>query len=61
MQTCIIDAIRRTIAFTELLALGFATIGIRPTLVALGGQLLADAVTSLGTGRRAVVTGRAAS
>jgi hypothetical protein len=61
MQTCIIYAIRQTIAFTELLVLGFATIGIRPTLVGLGGQLLADAVTNLSTGRRATETGHAAT
>jgi hypothetical protein len=31
---------QQTAAFVELLSLGFATIGVRATLIAVGGQLL---------------------
>ena len=31
---------QQAVAFVELLSLGFATIGVRATLVAIGGQLL---------------------
>jgi hypothetical protein len=34
--------IKSAIAFTELLSLGFATIGIRDTLWAVSGQLIED-------------------
>ena len=34
--------IKSVIAFTELLSLGFATIGVRDTLSAVSGQLIYD-------------------
>ena len=36
-----------TIAFAELLSCGFATIGVRATLVAIGGQLVDDTIMRL--------------
>jgi hypothetical protein len=35
---------RVALAFTDLLALGFATIGVRATLAAISSQLLSDAL-----------------
>jgi hypothetical protein len=34
------STVQQAAAFVELLSLGFATIGIRATLIAVGGQLL---------------------
>ncbi|MBV9173738.1 MAG: hypothetical protein JOZ81_27045 [Chloroflexi bacterium] len=38
---------RATVAAVQLLSLGFATLGARATLGAIGGQLLADARSSV--------------
>jgi hypothetical protein len=46
--------IESTIALTELLSLGFATIGVRRTLAAVGGQLLQDLVQTLRTRRQPI-------
>ena len=40
--------IRGTTAFANLLSLGFATIGVYATLVAIGSQLFDDALSSIG-------------
>jgi len=42
---------RGALAFAELLSCGFATIGVRATLLALGLQLVDDALFTL-SGRR---------
>jgi hypothetical protein len=42
--------LRGAIAFAELLSCGFATIGVRTTLVAVGGQLLDDAAGAVSRG-----------
>jgi hypothetical protein len=42
--------LRGAIAFAELLSCGFATIGVRATLVAVGGQLLDDAASAVSRG-----------
>ena len=34
------STVQQAVAFVELLSLGFATIGVRATLIAIGGQLL---------------------
>jgi hypothetical protein len=41
---------RGAIAFAELLSCGFATIGVRPTLVAVGSQLLDEAAGAVSRG-----------
>jgi len=45
MQSSTHFLIRPTVAFVELLSLGFATIGVPATLVAIGGQLLGTEFT----------------
>jgi hypothetical protein len=46
-----------TIAFVELLSLGFATIGVRATLLAIGAQLVDDCFYTVSSRRPSAAEG----
>jgi hypothetical protein len=56
MTSLLVDTIRSSRAFVELLSLGVATIGLRATLSDIGGQLLEDASSGSRQRRRVVHT-----